>query len=161
MDYRHLWQAEPIKQAPNVRKAFAYVTRRVTRGSEEPEELLVFAHLEPESGIQVPKGTVEDGETSLEAAIREVYEESGLRSLEVVGHLATDTVHFPNDPTNRQIQERHFFHLRAVRPTPQRWSHKVSAGEGDKGMTFSCFWLQLTEGHILIANMGDYLHLLR
>ncbi len=156
MDYRQLWRAEVTEQRPNVCKAFAYITRNTAQGVE----VLVFAHTEPDSGIQVPKGTVEQGETPEEAALRDAYEECGLEGLELVRHLATDTVHFPNDPENHQIQKRYFYQLHASSQTPERWYHRVSAGTGDKGMTFICFWLNITESDKIIANMGDYLHLL-
>jgi putative (di)nucleoside polyphosphate hydrolase len=152
----HIWRAEPTDQTPNVQKAFAYVTRRPVHGPE----IVVFTHTDPESGIQVPKGTVEGGETPAEAALREVYEECGLGGLRLVRHLATDTVHFPNDPKNRQIQQRYFYEVRAPASTPERWRHRVSAGAGDAGLTFTCFWLHVSQSDTVIANMGDYLHLL-
>ena len=128
MDYRHLWRAEATEQTPNVRKAFAYITRHPAQGDEISDGkldkgILVFAHTDPGSGIQVPKGTIEQRETPEEAALREAYEETGLVGLELVRHLATDTVHFPNDPANRQIHERHFYQLRAPSQTPERWHH--------------------------------------
>ncbi len=84
--------------------------------------------------------------------------------LELTRYLVTDTVRFPNDPANDpandQIHERHFYQLRASAPTPERWPHRVSAGAGDAGMTFTCFWLNVAQSDDIIANMGDYLHLL-
>ena len=74
-------------------------------------------------------------------------------------HLATDTVYFPNDPENHQVQKRYFYQLRVSR-APERWHHRVSAGTGDKGMTFTYFWLNIAQSDQIIANMGDYLHLL-
>lgn len=156
MDYRYLWRAEITERVPDVRKAFAYITRNTARGTE----VLVFAHVEPESGIQVPKGTIEQGETPEEAVLREAYEETGLVGLELTRPLATDTVRFPNDPANDRIHERHFYQLRASAPTPERWRHQVSAGKGDKGMTFTCFWLDICQSDEIIANMGDYMYLL-
>lgn len=155
MDYRYLWRVEATDRTPNIRKAFAYITRHSAQG----DEVLVFAHTDPDSGIQVPKGTIEQGETPEEAALREAYEETGLVGLELVPHLATDTVHFPDDPGNDRVHERHFYQLRATQ-TPERWRHRVSAGAGDVGMTFSCFWLHVSQSDEIIANMGDYFHLL-
>lgn len=43
---------------------------------DAPHYLLVFKH--PTAGLQLPAGTVEPGETPIEAAKREVYEETGL-----------------------------------------------------------------------------------
>ncbi|MBA3530518.1 MAG: NUDIX domain-containing protein [Ardenticatenales bacterium] len=48
------------------------VTAFVTRG----DDLLLFRH--PHAGIQLPAGTVEEGETPEEAVLREVAEETGL-----------------------------------------------------------------------------------
>jgi 8-oxo-dGTP pyrophosphatase MutT (NUDIX family) len=51
------------------------------------DELLVFHH--ERSGIQVPAGTVEPGEDPQSAAVRELWEESGLGGLDLepLGHL--------------------------------------------------------------------------
>ena len=53
-----------------IRKAVAFV---VTKGA--PRHLLVFRH--PVAGIQLPKGTVEQGESAVDGAVREVWEETG------------------------------------------------------------------------------------
>jgi 8-oxo-dGTP pyrophosphatase MutT (NUDIX family) len=42
-------------------------------------------------GVQVPAGTVEDGESFEEAARREVFEETDLRGLELIGHVGVKT----------------------------------------------------------------------
>ena len=63
-----------------VRKAFAYVTHN--------NRLLIFSHpLEPEAGLQVPAGTMNDGETPEHAVLREAAEETGLESLRIVRFL--------------------------------------------------------------------------
>lgn len=53
-------------------KVTAFVVRRTQRG----HDLLFFEH--PTAGIQIPAGTVEEGESPQEAALREVGEEAGL-----------------------------------------------------------------------------------
>jgi 8-oxo-dGTP pyrophosphatase MutT (NUDIX family) len=65
------------------------VTCFVTRGAGATAELLVFWHAY--SGIQVPAGSVEDGETFEEGARREVFEETALADLALVGHLGSRT----------------------------------------------------------------------
>ena len=62
------------------RKVFAYITKG--------DRLLVFAHPNhPNAGIQVPGGTLEEGETPEEGALREAQEETGLNDLSVVSFL--------------------------------------------------------------------------
>ncbi|MCP4542722.1 MAG: NUDIX domain-containing protein [Chloroflexi bacterium] len=55
-----------------IEKVTAFITRRSPNG----HDLLLFEH--PNAGIQIPAGTVEDGETPEQAIIREVNEETGL-----------------------------------------------------------------------------------
>lgn len=57
------------------------VTAFVTRERNGARELLLFRH--PTAGIQIPAGTVEDGETPEAAVIREVYEETALRGVKI------------------------------------------------------------------------------
>ena len=56
-----------------VDKVAAFVTRK----RNGVKELLLFRH--PRAGVQIPAGTVEDGENPETAVKREVYEETGLR----------------------------------------------------------------------------------
>ena len=61
------------------------VTAFIIRERDEVRELLVFKH--PTAGIQIPAGTVEEGE-DIEAAVkREVYEETGLQFVEIENYL--------------------------------------------------------------------------
>jgi 8-oxo-dGTP pyrophosphatase MutT (NUDIX family) len=61
------------------------VTAFVTRGGRNGTELLLFRH--PTAGIQIPAGTVEEGETPDEAVLREVAEETGLKDVQVVKRI--------------------------------------------------------------------------
>ena len=67
--------------APAVRKVTAFVTRTGARG----DELLLFRH--PFAGVQIPAGTVDDGETVEEAAVREAEEETGIAGFRMRGYL--------------------------------------------------------------------------
>lgn len=60
-----------------IEKVTAFVTRRTEQGTD----LLLFEH--PHTGIQIPAGTVEAGETPRQAVLREVAEETGLARLSV------------------------------------------------------------------------------
>jgi 8-oxo-dGTP pyrophosphatase MutT (NUDIX family) len=63
-------------------KATAFIIRR----RDAQRELLVFAH--PTAGVQVPAGTVEEGEAFENAALREAQEETGLECMHLVKELA-------------------------------------------------------------------------
>ena len=61
------------------------VTAFIIREKDGVKELLVFKH--PTAGVQIPAGTVEKGEDIETAVKREVYEETGLRFVEVENYL--------------------------------------------------------------------------
>ena len=61
------------------------VTAFITRERNGVKELLVFRH--PNAGIQIPAGTVEDGEHLETAVKREVYEETGLQIVKIEKYL--------------------------------------------------------------------------
>jgi 8-oxo-dGTP pyrophosphatase MutT (NUDIX family) len=66
-------------------KIIEKVTAFITRQSKNGDELLLFEH--PYAGIQIPAGTVEDGETPEQAVLREAAEETGLTSLSIHRYL--------------------------------------------------------------------------
>jgi 8-oxo-dGTP pyrophosphatase MutT (NUDIX family) len=57
------------------------VTAFVIRSVNGRMDLLLFEH--PYAGIQFPAGTVEPGEAPEAAAVRETYEETGLRDVAI------------------------------------------------------------------------------
>ena len=83
-------------------------------------ELLVFDHVPDDSGVQLPAGGVEAGETPQDAAIRELYEESGLR--------LTSPVHLRSYEWQRQLPDRftrqvcHAYVFLAPFDTPDSWT---------------------------------------
>jgi 8-oxo-dGTP pyrophosphatase MutT (NUDIX family) len=72
-----------------VGKVAAFVIRRTPGGAE----LLLFEH--PYAGIQLPAGTVEEGETAEQAACREAAEETGLAGLALIGWLGAQERRLP------------------------------------------------------------------
>ncbi len=137
------------------RKVYAYITHG--------ERLLVFSHPDsPEAGIQVPGGTVEDGETPEEAAMREATEETGLTGLQMKALLGQVDRWIPE---LQQWHRRWFYHLTAADPLPERWHHAEatpsdvsppdgSPSDGSQGpIRFEFFWARLPGG--IPALSGD------
>ncbi|OIJ68012.1 NUDIX hydrolase [Streptomyces mangrovisoli] len=120
---------------PRIRVA-AYVIRRRTGA-----ELLAFDHVgAPEAGTQIPAGGVDPGEAAAEAVLREVAEETGLRTATLLGEIAVDDSPHPLTGLPRRT---HFFHLRVPEETPDAWRHVVRGDGDDAGLVFACRFLPL------------------
>ncbi|QSX00200.1 NUDIX hydrolase [Haloterrigena alkaliphila] len=132
-----------------VRKACAYITRGTG-------ELLVFEG-PGHDGLQIPKGTLEPGESPREALHREVREESGLATLSATNHLTTDVWTRRESPPKRYV--RHFFHAR-VHELRDRWTHTVTDGGGEHGAEFDFRWVQPPTNSEFALDLDDYVHLL-
>jgi 8-oxo-dGTP pyrophosphatase MutT (NUDIX family) len=65
------------------------VTAFVTRDGAVGRELLVFRH--PYAGIQLPAGTVDEGESPELAVRREIEEETGLTRISIAAYLGKQT----------------------------------------------------------------------
>ena len=136
------------------KKVHAYVTRE----KEGAMQLLVFKHRDtPEAGIQVPGGTVDEGETLEAAILREVQEESGLRHLCIERFLADYIIHVRE---KKEYEKRHFFHVTLLTDVKNRWEHIVSAGEEDEGLVFCYEWIDIAKYPELAGKQGEFLHLL-
>ena len=137
------------------RKVFAYLTHRDATG----ERLLVFSHPNaPAAGIQVPAGTVEDGESPEAAVLREGYEETGLADLVLVRFLG-ERVRDMADAGRDEVHHRFFFHLRCSGTPPERWQHweeHPSEAPGARHL-FECFWARLPDGVPVLATGHDAL----
>lgn len=75
----------PYAETPITNGILEKVTAFVTRPAGLYRELLVFRH--PTAGVQLPAGTVELGEPSEEAVLREVAEETGLTEVVLIAKL--------------------------------------------------------------------------
>ena len=136
------------------KKVHAYITRE----KEGVMQLLVFKHRDiHEAGIQVPGGTVDEGETLEAAILREVQEESGLRHLCIERFLADYIIHMKE---KQEYEKRHFFHVTLLTDVKDTWEHIVSAGEKDQGLAFSYEWVNIAKCPELAGKQGEFLHLL-
>lgn len=134
-----------------VEKVLAYITRRGPNGTE----LLVFEHVGmPEAGTQVPAGTVEVGETPLEAVVREVEEETGL-SLKIQGRHIGRFEWYRAD--RDELHYRNVFHFEITEPIADEWQHSVSGSGEDHQLSFQIHWLAIDEApQALAVDQGIY-----
>lgn len=121
------------------RKAFAYITHG--------DRLLVFRHVEmPETGIQVPAGTLHQDEEPAAGVLREAWEETGLSGLELVGFLGEERYDW-SDVGLDEIHHRFFYHLRCPDEPPATWQHaEEDPSDGSPGpILFEFFWARLPD----------------
>jgi 8-oxo-dGTP pyrophosphatase MutT (NUDIX family) len=109
--------------------------KRVVVYVEREGGLLVFDHRDhPEAGTQVPTGGVDPEEGLIEAAIREVREETGVQ-------LDTDPTllgtHEHLDGLGQPARS-HFFRVDAPMGLSRRWQHVVFGDGKDTALVFEC-----------------------
>jgi ADP-ribose pyrophosphatase YjhB (NUDIX family) len=82
--------------------------------------LIVSVHVGPDglSDARLPKGHIELGESRGEAAVREVFEETGLAEVEILADLGHQTVEF--DDVNRHTVRDESYFLMLV-PSHEGW----------------------------------------
>lgn len=90
--------------------------------------VLLFRH--PQAGVQLVKGTIEQGETTAQAALRELAEESGINDATIHDDLGYWE-------SGHQGQVWSFQLCKAVGPLPEQWSHQTL---DDHGHRFAFFW---------------------
>jgi 8-oxo-dGTP pyrophosphatase MutT (NUDIX family) len=137
------------QEIEHVTKACAYITRN---GSE----LLVFEG-PGHDGLQIPKGTVEPGESPREALFREVVEESGLATIESPQHLVTDVWTRRESPPKRYV--RAFFHV-PVHESRDTWTHTVTGSGAERGREFEFSWVERPTDAAFALDLDDYIHAL-
>lgn len=105
--------------------------------------LLVFRH--PGDGnMQLPKGTIEPGESPEVAVRRELLEESGIDhvgELLPLGTLQRDCEAGIEGNTLRHPQLWHLFLMRADGPLPETFDHVAMGSPEEDGLVFSFSWL--------------------
>ena len=139
-------------------KVYAYIVKQM----ESKWQLLVFEHLDfPEAGIQVPGGTVETGESIPAAAIREVQEETGLESVEIIEKLGV-SYHDMCQYGLKGFHRRHYFHCRVTTPTERSWiASEEMPSDGSPGpIGFKFYWVNLACVPPLAGRTDEMLHIL-
>jgi 8-oxo-dGTP diphosphatase len=136
-------------------KVVAYVTR-VKNGRAQ---LLVFVHRDfPEAGVQVPAGSVNDGEALEKALFRELDEETGRSDFRLNRKLGVlEFVH----PETGNTHERHVYHLRASDEAPEAWEWLETGGgelADEDGYLFQYYWADFGGGIALAGHLGDLLN---
>ena len=99
----------------------------VLRGSGDDAEIVIIKTV-PEDRWQLPKGIIDDGETTEQAALREVREESGIDA-EMVGPIDTIEYWFVAAYSGERRKYHkfvHFFLMRFTGGDVSRHDHEVS-----------------------------------
>lgn len=133
------------------RKVYAYIV--------QGDDLVVFREPDfPEAGIQVPGGTVEEGKSLEDAVLREAFEETGLRGLQIVRYLGMHQRDM-RDIGKDEIHERHFYLLGCDAPIPARWFHAEQhpSDGGQAPITFELYRVPLANPPTLIADLDVFL----
>lgn len=138
-----------------IEKVVTYITK--------DGNLLVFLHQDfPEAGVQVPSGTVKEGETPIQAAFREVFEETGLKNVEYVSYLG-DEMFDASAIGKNELHHRHFFHLSCMGDAMESWTHTEDdpSDEPGKSILFKIFWVSFEDVPILSGGLGKMLPQIR
>lgn len=135
---------------PTVAKVLAYVVR--------DGRVLVFRHRDdPEAGLQVPGGTVREGEPPDDAVRREAEEETGLRGLAIRRFLGRQR--YDMSAHRPEVQERHVYQLDVPGRPPEEWLHHEENDGLAPPIAFRFFWLPLDDPRLdeLAAGQGALL----
>ncbi|KAK5652022.1 hypothetical protein OQA88_10925 [Cercophora sp. LCS_1] len=132
-----------------VQKVVAFVVR--------DGAVAVFRHDDEDAGLQVPAGTLREGEDPEAGALREAEEEtglSGLRTVRFVGRYQWDI-----SPIREEIQDRHVYLLAVDGPVPERWESFENHDGTQPPTPFHFFWLPLGSPELdeLAIGQGKYL----
>lgn len=120
------------------------------------EHILVFTHDAVDltvTGVQVPAGTILAGESPEEAAVRELFEETGLTG-RAIRSLGTED--YDMRPARPEIARRHFVLMDVDEPDlGAQWTAGEDDAEGGEGpFSWTCRWTPLTQAHVLAAGLG-------
>ncbi|HEX2605396.1 MAG TPA: NUDIX domain-containing protein [Oxalicibacterium sp.] len=135
-----------------IHKVGAFVIRQ---RSAQSAQLLLFTHVDyPDAPIQIPGGTMEAGEKPLDAAIRELLEESGT-SPPLMRKLGTSTL--PSNAIPGTVLRRHCY-LFDGNALPDQWRHIVTGKGEDESLRFDYQWYSIGRDFRLAGDLGYFLH---
>ncbi len=119
-------------------KVFAYILRNIGL----KRQLLAFAHKDfPDVPLQVPGGSLKEGEDPAEGLKREIWEESGLTDLNNIKNLGEAYV---DSAVNDEKFHAYYFRCDANIEC-DTWDYVVKGDGEDQGLTFSYRWLDPQE----------------
>lgn len=127
-------------RAVTAEKAYVYI---VSRG-----RLLVFRERpHPDSGVQVPGGTLDPGETPSAGAEREVREETRRSDLVIDGYLGSTLWNYHwRHVTGRY--RRHFYYGRFANEAPDSWEHwEMTPSDGGPPFAMRFYWVPFVHGY--------------
>jgi 8-oxo-dGTP pyrophosphatase MutT (NUDIX family) len=126
------------------------------------EKLLVFRHTDfsyEEVGLQVPSGTVKEGEDLEASALRELIEETGFNDFKIVGYLGSHN--YDIAPYRDEIHERHYYVAVPTKELPERWNSEETHDGIGEPTRFECFWIPLERGHIIQGGQSEFVWKIR
>lgn len=133
-------------------KAMIYVT--------SPQGVLVFEEpASPHIGLQVPGGTIEQGEDTLLAAERELFEETGLtldQPLRLLGSIDS----MLQEDGKPYVMRRYYYYGTLEENYPECWEHyEMHPSDGGEPILFRLFWLPLMQARQRLDHgMAELLH---
>jgi len=134
-----------------VDKVGAFVIRRQGKDAQ----LLLFTHADyPDAPIQIPGGTMEAREAPLDAALRELLEESGT-SPPLIRKLGVSAL--PSSAMPDVILRRHCY-LFDGNALPEQWRHVVTGKGEDESLRFDYRWYSIGRDFRLAGDLGYFLH---
>ncbi|MEM7801824.1 MAG: NUDIX domain-containing protein [Chloroflexota bacterium] len=138
-------------------KVYAYIT--------SGNDILVFEHADfPDAGIQVPGGSVVEGETHSQAVLRETTEETGLEAemLNLVKKLGATQTEERLETGEPIKMIRHFYHLTLKKRESEGWSHdERHHSKGGEPIRFQFSWMTFKQAQKeLVESQKSFISLL-